>query len=427
MPDFSDVAAAWSVLSDPKERLRYDRSLKAKELADNMGSLIDTGFDVAVPFLFKTAPQQINKTASDIGKTLFDVGERLDKARTETEQRLGRARKVAGFNKKSGDMARTAVGEIKRAEALKARLYSDRRLEVLKDTGMELTSAQARQILKGFDYLLDSSGKSSNSSAKDSIDSLAQVEGEHKEKTSTYQSMRVSLSEAEEKMEAARHEKEISEKCLEEGYRRLEEAQAAREKSERNHTEAIRQENQVATKLDVTQQNMDSARQDEQVAKEQLDEARRKFEVAQVSRQRSEQAHNEAGIEREQASKSLDTAKQREGSARLDQQLAENQLEENRRTLEKAQVTCEQSQNNQKGSVLQEKAAATSLDKALVLLKTAQFEARRALRQAEGLNTSKENSYLKNESERLEDLAAKLRVKAEKLKAKAEEIKAEAG
>jgi len=51
---FVRVVAAWDKLSDPKERLKYDRSLKAKELEDSWGSFLDAGIKAAIPFAQNT-------------------------------------------------------------------------------------------------------------------------------------------------------------------------------------------------------------------------------------------------------------------------------------------------------------------------------------------------------------------------------------
>jgi hypothetical protein len=71
--DFRDVTAAWEILSNPKLRLRYDRQLKAKELAGSWEELLDSGFrSVAVPWFQKT----VDTTASVVNsssQTLYQV------------------------------------------------------------------------------------------------------------------------------------------------------------------------------------------------------------------------------------------------------------------------------------------------------------------------------------------------------------------
>lgn len=69
--EFTQIVAAWKVLADPKERLKYDRSLKAKEFTDSMENLFDTGIKTAIPFMKKTADTTIaavDQSSKTIGK-----------------------------------------------------------------------------------------------------------------------------------------------------------------------------------------------------------------------------------------------------------------------------------------------------------------------------------------------------------------------
>uniref|UniRef100_A0A7S4JNN3 J domain-containing protein n=1 Tax=Odontella aurita TaxID=265563 RepID=A0A7S4JNN3_9STRA len=421
MGDFREIAAAWSVLSDPRERRRYDRSLKAKELTDSMGSLIETGFNVAAPFLFETAPQQINKTASDIGKTIFDVGERLDKARTETEQRLQRAAKIAALNRKSSDMALRAANEAKRGEALKARLYSDRRLALLQNDDSELTSVQASNIIEGFEFIRD--GDSSTKSITKAIGALAEVEIDHKERIYMHQNNEKILSTAEKDVQSAKELREKADAQLEESSRRLGDALVSREVSEKTRKEAIQKETQASTTLDKAELSMSSARQKEQLAREAFEEARRRFEDARAVREQSEETHREAALQRERAKVKIDMAEQEMGSATLGEKTAKDRLEESRRGVEESLSAIRRSEKYFEEAALQEKQSAANRNEKIKILKRQQRETKQVLRQAEGLNNSKENSYLREESERLEKLSAKLRAKAEKLRAQAEELK----
>lgn len=91
--EFNEIATAWSVLADPKERLRYDRSLKAKELTESIEQLLDTGIrHVAVPFFRKTANTTIAAVETS-SKTMQDVS-----------QRMGRARDLFELEKKSREL-----------------------------------------------------------------------------------------------------------------------------------------------------------------------------------------------------------------------------------------------------------------------------------------------------------------------------------
>ena len=77
IPDFNEVATAWKLLSDPKERKRYDRTLRAERLtaaAEESINLVAPQFrsmieNVAVPLLRRTtatAVATVSAVADDI-------------------------------------------------------------------------------------------------------------------------------------------------------------------------------------------------------------------------------------------------------------------------------------------------------------------------------------------------------------------------
>jgi len=79
--DFTEVAAAWRILSDRRQRQRYDRSLRAKEFADEVELAVSrfgadlvptvrTIFDkVAMPFLRRTT----DTTATMLSQAVTDL------------------------------------------------------------------------------------------------------------------------------------------------------------------------------------------------------------------------------------------------------------------------------------------------------------------------------------------------------------------
>lgn len=54
-PELSEINAAWLVLGDPRERLKYDRELNAKAFTEGLEAVVTLGFRTAIPFLRKTA------------------------------------------------------------------------------------------------------------------------------------------------------------------------------------------------------------------------------------------------------------------------------------------------------------------------------------------------------------------------------------
>ena len=85
--DLSDVNAAWGVLSDPKERRRYDRALQAQELADTFEILLDAGIKTAIPFFKKTADGAV-KLGEETGKTWKDVSEASNKVMLDVNKKM---------------------------------------------------------------------------------------------------------------------------------------------------------------------------------------------------------------------------------------------------------------------------------------------------------------------------------------------------
>jgi len=74
--EFTEVVAAWRVLADPKERLKYDRSLKAKEFTDSMERFIDFSIQNAIPFMKKTANTTMSAVETS-SKTINQVSQRM--------------------------------------------------------------------------------------------------------------------------------------------------------------------------------------------------------------------------------------------------------------------------------------------------------------------------------------------------------------
>jgi curved DNA-binding protein CbpA len=85
-PDFSDIAAAWRVLSDPKERKRYDRTLQAEQFSQDVTNMFASTWgkqagpaakifeSVAIPFIRRTTAT----TLASIQAAAQDLNQKQD-------------------------------------------------------------------------------------------------------------------------------------------------------------------------------------------------------------------------------------------------------------------------------------------------------------------------------------------------------------
>ena len=174
--DFTEIAAAWRILSDVKQRKRYDRSLQAEEISDNISAWVGDlakqaapvveGFgNVANNFLRKTTATTlagVQAAASQVrtkstGETAVDE---VDASLTDTfksavDAALLAGRKVDGMEllEKSEALEVRASQESKSAADAKLELQAvvERRLDMALHTpGSGLSAADALVILEHF-------------------------------------------------------------------------------------------------------------------------------------------------------------------------------------------------------------------------------------------------------------------------------------
>ena len=101
--DFSDVNAAWTVLSNPKDRRRYDRELQAKEMADNFEAMMDAGIRNAIPFLQKTA-KTTAKAVETSAKTWGDVSKKSSRVMSVVNKRVITAAAIFDLDSESREL-----------------------------------------------------------------------------------------------------------------------------------------------------------------------------------------------------------------------------------------------------------------------------------------------------------------------------------
>lgn len=180
-PDFSEIAAAWRILSDKMERKRYDRSLKAEEFSDNILNWVGDMAKQAAPVVkeFGSAANTIfRKTtattlagvqaaATRVGRTsttgISDGALRKDDTRNsfsdafktaaEAARIAGRAVDSMDLLEKSTELETQALGDHEEASKAKEALKEvvERRLRMsLHTPGSGLTSTEANVILEDF-------------------------------------------------------------------------------------------------------------------------------------------------------------------------------------------------------------------------------------------------------------------------------------
>lgn len=100
-PDFTEIAAAYSILSDPKQRKRYDRSLQAQQFSENVMELA-TAFgktaapiveNVALPFLRRTTVTtlaSIQAAARDLSSQTQAQKQQQQKQQQQQEEERGK-------------------------------------------------------------------------------------------------------------------------------------------------------------------------------------------------------------------------------------------------------------------------------------------------------------------------------------------------
>lgn len=102
--EFTQVVAAWKVLQDPKERLKYDRSLKAKEFTDSMENFIDLSIKTAIPFMKKTADTTVAAVETS-SAAIDNVSQRMEKM----QQQLSLQRELREMDRKIASLQQQYV------------------------------------------------------------------------------------------------------------------------------------------------------------------------------------------------------------------------------------------------------------------------------------------------------------------------------
>lgn len=237
---FSDVAAAWQILSDPKERLRYDRQLRAKEFTSTVESLLDVSMKTAIPFLRKTASTTV-AAAEVTGKNMHDMGTRMGKAKTIFE-----------MENRKRDLEQQATREKKKAKQLQIQLerLPSTKLDVLTNPSAELNSVKAVRVLDGF-------AVKDKRVAKREIESLKQMERDYGNKEKQAVSMESLVQTAQNRVEDALAAEQAALQRLEQAKKDVEQAKRDIDASRKNTQDATQRKTTALAALSKTAAQLD--------------------------------------------------------------------------------------------------------------------------------------------------------------------------
>lgn len=184
---FTEVAAAWRILSDKRERQRYDRSLKAKEFTRNVervaGNYVETGAKTVSRVLESLFQSTSGPEVPSFDDAVQQVRETREVMRAENEVKELRRAKASAKNvdvvgaiasainrgrkftramdryellKKSRELEQISMEEIERSMAIKGELANvmNKRLSLsLRTPNSALTSSEALKLLDGLNTI----------------------------------------------------------------------------------------------------------------------------------------------------------------------------------------------------------------------------------------------------------------------------------
>jgi curved DNA-binding protein CbpA len=241
--DLSDINAAWQVLSDPKGRLRYDRTLKAKQVTEDLERFVEVGFKAAIPFLRKTADTTVAaaKTSSKV----------INKGAAKAK----RAMEVFDVNESIRQLEQRAAVDFKKAQKLQelAKKLPETKLPILIDSSNnanKLTSTEAMRIMKSFSSL------NTLNLVEADIATLEEVERLQKESTRTLETKEKATKLAQRQVEQAARVEEMGQQRLKEAQRALEQAQQNHQMTQQACMNAIQETTLATTETNKLEQSV---------------------------------------------------------------------------------------------------------------------------------------------------------------------------
>ncbi|CAB9497899.1 DnaJ (Hsp40) homolog, subfamily C, member 24 [Seminavis robusta] len=178
--ELSDVNAAWGVLSDPKERRKYDRALQAQELADTFEILLDAGIKTAIPFLRKTA--NTTMAAAKTGASIYsDVSKQSQQAMLDASKRMSTEMAIYDLEQEHREIHKKSLSAKSKIEKLQSQLQSqsNKQAPVLHNLEMPLSAAEANKLLNKFNTQTEFMTSTTNTASSSAKPTTATMQGTH--------------------------------------------------------------------------------------------------------------------------------------------------------------------------------------------------------------------------------------------------------
>lgn len=268
---FVRVVAAWNQLSDPKERLKYDRSLKAKELEESWGSLLDAGIKAAIPFAQNTFKKTVAAVETS-SNAMQDVSQKVSSATQDVSQKVNLATRRFEADNKIKELVQRSERAKAKAEEMRDQLKQTKGLDTLNTAKSKLTASDARLILESFiatskqissEVDLQSSSSSpvpttqEKSHSKKSeivitkeIEALATAETEYQMQQKAAKERDMEITTANDRIEIALNAEAMAVKRLEEAQQEVMEARTDTKNAKKMKNDAITQQRRSVIDLD---------------------------------------------------------------------------------------------------------------------------------------------------------------------------------
>lgn len=402
--DFAEITAAWSVLSNPKERRKYDRSLKAEKIGSMFETLFDAGIRNAVPIIKKTGTAAGNAMDRvQMESKLRSIEARIDRERTRGLDAKKRASELPSNRLKA--LKKTPFTKLTSAEAL-------RFLEQFQSINNKVASSLSKEELatatpKG-------GGKSMGDSLKKEIQKLAEIEVEERKQQRELNSRQRDSSAAERKVENAVTAEKRAAQTVEEAKQRLKDALKEIENTEKAQMSAIEDEQKAVASLDAIMASMkrhakkvSSAVQSTQGINFQQESAFLMSESASLESVTKEL--------RRQANQLKRVEQAMNGAARAEE-MAIKKLEDSKEALKAASEAITSGEKARTEVQKIEQQATAKFNQISASLKMQTERVRDDLRAREGDAIKKEAAFLQKESARSQSLVKEMQVELNLLK-----------
>ena len=297
--DIAEINAAYQVLSNPKERLRYDRQLQANEFKAGFESMVQRGFDNAIPFIKKTA----NTTQSVVEQSVESssrVFQEIAKSAPNVVSNVVGGTVLSTFSNNNNNnqrnniqqdpatlLERRAEMELSKAANLKeqiANLPNTRHQLLQKDTTAttityntnddgrrtsssrkQLSSTDALNIMKTLSRAPDgrvaTSGVDALPSLVKDITTLGETERVFETTTKQYQTLEREVTMADRKVQQTTRAKEVAQQNLLDAQKALAEAQSNMDLATKQHASVTQQIKKTHVELDKSRRSMETMRE----------------------------------------------------------------------------------------------------------------------------------------------------------------------